>query len=135
MFWKKPFNSSLTLEVSANEQRETFRVKPSGQEPVTLCLPECEISVIEISAGGLSFVRVGMKQETKATVMLLLPDLPGGDIDARIEVLRVDDAGQVHCRFVDLSEQDADKIHYYVLCRQKKMLTDQRTHKLPTSAD
>jgi hypothetical protein len=123
--WKKHFESAMTLEISAEDQRETFRVRPAGSDPVTVSLPECDISVVEISAGGLSFVRVGMKKETKAVIQMSLPEVPG-NVDVKIEVMRVSDDGHVHCRFVDLDEEQEDKIHYYVLCRQKKMITDQR---------
>ena len=120
MFWKKP-SKPLNIDLDSADQREAYRIEIDhpGSTPPTIALPEGDIVVQEISAGGLTLIHTELKRGLILTAALTLPDIHCAAFDVTLEVMRVQDKHVVHCRFAGLSESERDKIHYFVLHQQK----------------
>ena len=98
--------------------RMAYRVIPDKNDPVILHANNALLRVIDISAGGVSCVANNLEIGRRYPARINLPD---GFIDIRcdLEVLSEDDGSVFHCAFQDMESSDADRMHRYVLERQK----------------
>ncbi len=116
MFSKKSPDEELRVEYETD--RMAYRVVPDKNDPVILHANNTLLRVVDISAGGVSCVAENLKIGERYPARVNLPD---GFIDLRcdLEVLSNDDGTIYHCRFQDMDDSDADRLHRYVLERQK----------------
>ena len=116
MFSKKSPDESLKVEYETD--RMAYRVVPDKNDPVILHANGKLLRVLDISAGGASCVADGIAVGEKYEARINLPD---GFIDIRceLEVLSKDDERLYHCQFNNMEGSDADRLHRYVLDRQK----------------
>ena len=123
MCWKKKAKPDPNLKrvKIPEDSRFAYRIHPSELDPIFLESGNLSLVVSDISSGGVSFVSKGQRTNQKLKVRFTLPNHME-EIFAEIEVLRVSDANICHSRFVGLPPDKEDKIHRYVLERQKEDL-------------
>ena len=122
MFWKKPSKSAeIEVEKNDDDRRSAFRVDLTMGEPVLLSLPDCDIGIHDLSAGGVSFQMASMKKGMIVSAELVLPN-DQGRMDVKMKIKRIAENDIVHAEFEGLTEQEEDKLHYFVLCHQKRTI-------------
>ena len=137
MSWKRKKSrestESLTLEYE-DDRRKFFRVEPSPGEPVYFRTQEGVFVVLDISAGGLS-LKVGRPPSSRRMPGELL--LPGADepVVATLEVLDQRPGEAVRGRFADMRPEERERIHIYVLERQKQQILAKRKRPLIESGE
>lgn len=101
--------------------RAAYTVVPNPDEPVILQLNGNLARVLEISAVGFSAGKDAAKPGRRYPFSLDLPtfQLP---ISGYVDVLPDTQDGELVCRFVDLSAEQLDALHQYVLVRQKEVI-------------
>lgn len=116
--------SEISVEASTTG-REAYRVVPDPDDPIILQLDGRLTRVLDISATGFSAPNdVGESGRRYAFSM----DLPSArrPLSGYVDALAARDNTQLHCRFVDLSPDDLDALHHYVLVRQKEAIRSLR---------
>ncbi len=145
MFWKKETNNwnllrSACLQIFrkrekpetemfqfiSRERRKWFRIQPSKAEPITLRYDDKEIPLRDIGAAGLSFDNDSFSIDPLKPSLLDLPEL-GPAIPVRLEIITIDDKNVCHCNFKTTEEGAVERIHQYVLKRQKEILQEKKT--------
>jgi len=105
--------------------RADYAVLPDPDDPVIFQLDGHLVRVLDISAGGISIPSDVVAAGRRYPFSLDLPSarIPlGGYID----VLPDEDTGFLSGRFVDLSADELDALHHYVLIRQKEAIRSLR---------
>lgn len=132
MFWKKKKTDPEMFTLETENKRKSFRVCPAEDKPMAFevgltedeptihNLSEKRVWVIDISASGLSFKNRGFREKKSYPITF---DLPGHNttISTTLEIICIK-GGICHSRFNGLEEETCDKIHKYVLERQKKII-------------
>ena len=119
MFSKK--KNDLLFGSIGEEGRSFFRVEPSDKEPVDASVGRHRYPVIEINAEGM---RIGRKSERDMEIgkeyafNLHLP-LINRVISGMMEIVDISHMSY-QCRFIDLSREETEKIHHFILERQKE---------------
>ena len=136
MFWKN--NNASGKERVANtyfstpsDSRLAFRVYPSEGDPLYLKVTGKKLRVYDISSTGIAFECSGFKDGTIHPIQLSLPENPT-TIFGIIEIINTDIIeGKNICRskLYDLTTEQEDKIHHYVLERQKEELENKKPAK------
>ena len=129
MFWKKkkdkpPEDDDFTLEFEEGP-RYYFRVSTSRQRPVLFQAGDNFYQVEDISAGGMGLRGPGLSSGQRLAGLLRLP---GDEAPVPlIMVLRtVSPEGLAGGEIAKIKEQDRERIHLYVLARQKEDLEEKR---------
>ena len=127
MFWKKRSKGEPESQRSTPpaDSRQAYRVAPSEEAPITLFTGGNSYEVLDISSGGLSLTSDDLNVGDDLDVEFNLPmgiELTAERISIRLKVLRRGRNNIYHCRFLDISPEKEDKIHKYVLERQKEEL-------------
>ncbi|MFH1032962.1 MAG: PilZ domain-containing protein [Pseudomonadota bacterium] len=129
MFWKKkknkpPADEDFNLEYEEGP-RYYFRVSTSPQHPVLFQSGEHFYQVEDVSAGGLALRGPGLLSGQRLAGVLRLP---GDDLPLPlIMVLRnISPDGLAGGQIAKIKEQDRERIHMYVLARQKEELEERR---------
>ena len=136
MFWKNNNGSgkdtvSSTYFNAPSDSRLAFRVYPSKDDPLFLKVTGKQLRVFDISSTGIAFECSGFKDSTIHPVQLNLPE-DSTTIFGIIEIINTDIIdGKNICRskLYDLTTEQEDKIHRYVLGRQKEELEGQKSEK------
>ena len=105
--------------------RTAYRVVPSRDDPVIFQVDGVLTRVIEISAQCALAPSTELKLGRRYPFNLDLPSSHIG-ITGYVDVLPELDNGDVVCLFVDLSAEELDQIHRYVLMRQKQVIRHMR---------
>lgn len=106
-----------------NSGRTAYRVVPDPDDPVILQLDGHLTRVLEISAAGfacpLNVVKAGRRYPFNL-------DLPTArrPLSGYVDMLPDKDQDQLQGLFVDLSADEQDRLHQYVLIRQKSVLRE-----------
>ncbi|MEC7641765.1 MAG: PilZ domain-containing protein [Nitrospinota bacterium] len=141
MFWKKKKDSKKQskplkdeekkkkLFVKAtDETRQAYRVSPLPSEPIRFEFDGKEITVVDISMGGVSFKNENFAKGTTQEVSFVLPG-ENVDISTKLAVVAILEAKNLCCcEFQDLNPDDEDAICDYVLDRQKEELKSKKHH-------
>ena len=118
-------NKNDPFAVSIDEdRRHSFRVEPSSGEPIDVSVGPHIYRIKNIGAGGIAIYRRGKDKELEAgeqypfkMPMPLIDEV----ISGTIRIVGISDKAY-HCAFVDLSKQEKEKAHLFVLERQKEEL-------------
>lgn len=116
--------TDITVE-AVSTGRTAYRVVPDPDDPIILQIDGRLSRVLDISATGFSappdVVEAGRRYPFSM-------DLPSAKkpISGYVDVLRVADHEQLHCRFVNLTPEELDTLHHYVLVRQKQAIRSLR---------
>ncbi|QPJ62968.1 MAG: PilZ domain-containing protein [Candidatus Nitronauta litoralis] len=123
MFWKKKAEEGEGLKhiKVPPDSRQAYRISPSELDPIVVNSGKDSYDVADISSGGLSLISDKLKVEDELDITFTLP-VSEDKIEARIKVLRVGRKNIRHCQFLGLQQKMEDKIHKYVLERQKEEL-------------
>jgi len=143
LFWKRKINwkeiKSVLLNplkkveepdpelfvLKTNERRNSYRVQPSKDEPILFRLEDKSVEVKDISAAGLSFKNENYAIGELFTVNIDLPGL-GPTVPATLQIIGIDQYKRCHCRFFRIDEAACERIHQYVLNRQKEQVREIR---------
>jgi len=101
--------------------RTAYSVVPNPDEPVILQLNGNLARVLEISAVGFSASKDAAKPGRRYPFSVDLPTF-NSPISGYVDVLPDTKNGELTCRFVDLSADQIDALHQYVLVRQKEAI-------------
>ena len=101
--------------------RTAYCVVPNPDEPVILQLNGNLARVLEVSAVGFSAPKDAAKPGRRYPFSLDLPTYKR-PISGYVDVLHDTKDGELTCRFVDLSADQIDALHQYVLVRQKEAI-------------
>lgn len=112
--------------------RDAYRVVPDPDDPVILQLDGELCRVLDISASGLSTPPDAVAPGRRYPFRLDLPTARR-PLAGYVDVLPARDDGPLHCRFVDLAAEELDRLHHYVLVRQKEELRALRARRLGRS--
>lgn len=136
MFWKGRKNKGdlrdSSLDVSYDlDRRQFFRVNPDPLKPVRFSYMGDNFPVEDISAGGFSFPsQHRFTAGGQITGVLRLPS-PLEPVPLRVEVIDHNRSGVVRTRIVKVKDLDRERIHYYVLNRQKEELEARKPDRPP----
>lgn len=123
MFSKKSKSEEDAKSFKAPEEsRQAFRVAPSPQKPLKIESDSNEATVLNISSGGMAFRSSKFVAGKIYRVKFMLPN-DETPITAKMEVLAVGEDQKCRCRFYNLTPEQENQIHRYVLNRQKEDLT------------
>ncbi len=131
MFWKKKDkNSNLPFRLEYDEDRRTFyRVQPKKDEPLFLHTRGKRYPVLDVSAGGVAFKGAGFDLGERISAVLMMP--PGQDpIPMVLKVVKVVPGKEIAGEFQKIKDRDRERVHLYVLKRQKQELEKRRKEKL-----
>ena len=119
MFSKKKNN--LLLESIGEEGRSFFRVEPSDKDPVDASVGQHRYPVIDISAEGMRICRnIDRELEMEKEYPFNLPfPLINKVISGTIKVVDISHMSY-QCLFIDLSREETEEIHHFILERQKE---------------
>ncbi len=101
--------------------RNAYSVVPNPDEPVILQLDGNLTRIFEISAAGFTAAIDSVKPGRRYPFSLDLPTA-SGPISGYVDALPDTEDGEMVCRFVDLSVDQTDAMHSYVLERQKEVI-------------
>ena len=124
MFLRKRDSSPL-IEYD-EERRRSFRIEPSPKEPIDLSTANNTYRVKDIGAGGIAIYRRSKDRELEAggkhSFKMNLPII-NETISGIIRIVHISDKAY-HCEFSDLGEGLIEKIHLFVLEREKEKLAN-----------
>ncbi len=123
MFWKKKAEEDIELKhiKAPADSRQAYRINPTTDDPIIVHSVKESYEVMDISSGGLSVYSKTLKVENELDVEFSLP-ISLEKIVTRLKVLKLGKKNVCHCQFISLSQDMEDKIHKYVLERQKEDL-------------
>ena len=114
------------IERDNRRRREAFRYTPTdGSFLSEMIFLNKTVKVLNISAGGLSFNNINFNENDIDRVIL---DLKGfhykirdnGDIKVIMKIVYIDNENICHAIFEDLSREQSDTLHQYILEKQKQ---------------
>lgn len=105
--------------------RSAYQVVPDPDDPIILQIEGKLSRVLDISANGFTLPGDVVAPGRRYPFSL---DLPTGHapISGYVDVLPQGDDAHFQCVFVNLSAEEADSIHQYVLIRQKEAIRSLR---------
>lgn len=116
------------FEFFDEERRAFFRVRPLSKKPITISIGPNRYKVKDIGAGGMGIYRRSedkeLEREKKYPFKITLP-LIKEVISGTFRIVNISD-GAYHCIFVNLGIEEREKIHLFVLERQKEELRAKR---------
>jgi hypothetical protein len=98
--------------------RTAYQVVPDPDDPIILQIEGRLSRVLDISANGFSMPEQLVEPGRRYPFSL---DLPTAQVPVSgyVDVLPSGEHGDTECRFVNLSLEDIESVHHYVLIRQK----------------
>ncbi len=133
MFWKKskkkdgktgePFAIAFDLD-----RRNYYRVEPRRDKPVFLQLAGKRLAALDVSAGGIAVRASGLKPGQRVQGILYLPI--GGPIPVIMDVVKSIPGQMVAFEYSKIKPEDRERLHQYVLERQKEELEKQKKARL-----
>ncbi len=120
-------NDPLTVSID-QQRRSSFRVEPSPERPIYVSIGSDKYRVRDIGAGGMGIylrdddkeLESGEKYPFKITLSLTDEVVSG-----TLKIVDIFDS-VYHCRFIDLSKEDREKIHLFVFEREKEELREKK---------
>ncbi len=98
--------------------RSYFRVRPAANQPVSVEISGQACKVLDISAGGMAIVAAStLKIGQRYQARLHIPQDPE-PVSMELEVLNRKEQ-LARCEIVNIDEDQRERIHLYVLKRQK----------------
>ena len=118
MFWKRKKADSDLFTIESDNRRGSYRVKPPEEEPVHVNLNNEKFRLIDIGALGFSFENKNFRVNDEYDVDFYIKGYIK-KIIARMYIVAIDEQGICHCAFQELSKEDYEAIHKYMLEKQK----------------
>jgi len=95
-------------------------------EPIFFTLAEKAYEIVDIGGGGLAFRNTGFAAGQRVEIELEIPGF-APLIRTGLEVRSICENNICHCAFAGISEEDVEKIHQYMLEKQKEMVRSKKT--------
>ena len=125
MFWKKTNPENDIVSYESKNQRKSYRYHYKQGEGFKIEFKEKQVTVLNISAGGVAFFNHAFDQFDFDFIRFTL-DIPNfkGDPSffAGLRILKIDHNDICHCIFEQCSLEQHELIHKYVLEMQKNDL-------------
>lgn len=125
MFLKRKIDDGPLFTYETESRRASYRLQSVNGEPLFFDLAGKPYEVLNIGGGGLSFLNPGCSGAQGGPIELKIPGYDAA-IEAKIEVRSVCRNDICHCAFVEISDEDVEKIHQYMLEKQKALLRFKR---------
>lgn len=129
MFWKKKSPIIEPIDpMDTEDQRETFRYVFTKNKSLSMVFKQKPVTILNISAGGMAFTNNGFKQyeADQVTLFLAIPNFRGDSrFPALVRILNITKNGTCNCIFENLTIEEYEIIHKYVLEMQKMDLKTQ----------
>ncbi len=131
MFWKKRKpNKKTLLDFKSSNQRNAFRYRHGARYIPEIVFLGKKLNLLDISASGTSFTAENFSAGDSDYVKLDLND-PETKImpvlSLKINILsRDEDSNVCHCCFENITEEQEELIHRYILNKQKTYLKKRR---------
>ena len=125
MFWKKKKPPTELLDHPSDNQRDAFRYAFRPDQQFSIRFKNKQVTVLNISAGGLAFKNQGFSPYDSDYVhfQLEIPNFLGDpSFSADLRILRIDENDVCHCIFEQCPLVHHELIHKYVLEMQKNDL-------------
>jgi c-di-GMP-binding flagellar brake protein YcgR len=135
LFWKKKKGKKENLPFSLEyeeDQRSYYRVSPKGGEPLFLKTKDNRFAVLDVSAGGVAFEGAGFSPGSLVSGVLVMPK-GKAPIPMVLTVVKVSRQNFVAGQFREIKDEDRERVHQYVLERQKEELEERRKKKMAES--
>jgi hypothetical protein len=132
LFWKKKQADKTrdVLEIEFDlDRRSYFRVTPAPDKPVVLSVGGTELAVADVSAGGVALVQPGLPKDKRLSGDLWLPDQET-PLKIGLIIVRSSADAPTSCQLEEISEPDQERLHQYVLERQKSLLHEQQMQRI-----
>jgi c-di-GMP-binding flagellar brake protein YcgR len=117
---KKTSISSSIAEFETSCRRESFRISDTSSDCVIANFSGIPIEIQDISAGGISFTSNFIEIGARGILCLTLSGKKKYYVEADIEVVSKSTEKTCHCRFKDISHENEEAIHQFVLEMQLK---------------
>jgi hypothetical protein len=88
-------------------------------------LGEKEYGVLDIGGGGLSFESTEFSEGDVGPISLSLPG-NSNSISSILEIQHICKQGICHCKFIEIADDDVERIHQYLLAEQKEFARSRR---------
>ncbi|MGM0417962.1 MAG: PilZ domain-containing protein [Thermodesulfobacteriota bacterium] len=124
MFWKKEENK-YTVNLKNSDNRSSYRYYPGSTERLFAVINGGEYEVNNISAGGIAFYNEDFEPGEKYHIILKFSDDEKNMVTGNIEVISCEDL-VCRCRFVDMTDEEIEKIHKFVFDKQLKVIREKR---------
>ena len=98
-------------------------------EPIILHIDDRTVDIRDIGAAGLSFDNDNFSLGPLESCQLDLPEL-GPAIPIKLQIVEIDEKNVCHCEFKTIEDGAVERIHQYVLRRQKEILREQKERSL-----
>jgi len=119
LFWKKNNqNDEITVNIETHTQRQSFRVKSSKSFPIIALIHTKKYLILDLSAGGLSFSSTDFLENDILNIQLKLP-IVDVILHLTIQVLNISKNTINQCKFLNLTDDDSDIIHKFIMDYQK----------------
>ena len=124
MFWKKrKTGKKRILDFESSNQRQAFRYKHGELNGPEIVFLGKKLRLLDISASGASFKEKDFSSKDSDDIQLDL-NAPGTKklpvLSLKIKILSRDNrTGICHCRFENITEEQKELIHKYILNAQK----------------
>ncbi len=112
--------SDITVSAPSSG-RKAYSVVPNPDEPVILQLDGALTRILDISAAGFATTSESITSGSRYPFTLDLPTMKRS-IKGYVDVTTEDKNDELFCRFVELSVDETEALHHYVLVRQKEAL-------------
>ena len=115
------------LEMQKQEGGAFFRIKPSRKDPIQVFVEPHTFLIKDIGAGGMAvYKEEGKRLEINKEYPFKLPlSLIDEKISGIMRIVNISEK-TYHCVFIDLTQEHREKIHLFVLERQKDELRDKK---------
>lgn len=112
-----PYMNDILVN-AATSGRNAYAVVPDLDDPIILQIDGRLCRIISISASGFQLETGSVDAGRRYPFKLDLPT-GGRSISGYVDVLPQDDDEFLSCQFVNLTSDESDSLHQYVLVRQK----------------
>ena len=130
MFFKKKKQEEKKMFEMPEGNRGAFRVYPSDEEPILVKIKGGKTSkAVDICAGGISFPNDNYENGATYDCKIKLTR----DIDpfaAKVIIHKIDDKNICRCSIVEMTDEQDDMVHHYVLERQKDEIEEKQKKQL-----
>jgi len=115
------------LEMQKEEGGAYFRIKPSRKDPVQVFVEPHTFLVKDVGAGGMAVYKdEGKSMEfNKEYPFKMALSLIEEEISGIMRIVNISE-NTYHCAFIDLTREHKEKIHFFVLERQKEELREKK---------
>ena len=125
MFWKKKKTSTEKFIHKSSDKRKAFRFEFNKENHLEIEFKDKKLSIINISATGLSFNNKGLSLDDLGISKFLLAfsnHKSPVSIELEMQIIKIDSNNICHGIYKNISEDNIEMIHKYILEKQKEKI-------------